>query len=364
MKRLLLIALALTAVFTLASCKDEPEQPPDIDRELPPVEIITPTPEPTPTPTPEPTPYDGPRNPLSGLPIDEKSVTLRPMAIVVNNRKVALPQLGVSKADIIVEVPVEAPYTRMVAIFQELTDAGDIGSIRSARPYLIDIADSFDAIFIHAGGSDDAYIQLKSRKTDHFDETHGPGSSMYYRDAARKKTMGLEHSLILSSGKVEEQIVKQGYRREHEADYTPPLLFEDELVISGEAANKIEIDFGSKKSTSFEYNEEDGLYLASQQGGDYIDGNTKEQLVFANVIVIKTSMKILDKAGRLRVDLTSGGDGWLAIGGKYEPVTWSKASSSEPFVFRDASGSKVTLRTGKTYIAIIPSSAEAVFSEE
>ncbi|NLB29470.1 MAG: DUF3048 domain-containing protein [Clostridiales bacterium] len=364
MKKLFIAAIAASAIFLLASCSpaDEEAEP---ESSLPPVEVITPTPSPvfSPTLTPEETPYDGPRSPLSGLPVDEQSVNLRPLAGVINNRKVALPQLGVSKADIIVEVPVEGAYTRMVALFQDASDAGNIGSIRSARPYLIDIAQAFDSIFIHAGGSNDAYKLLKSRGIDRFDETNGPGSSMFFRDATRRKTMGLEHSLLTSSAKIGEYIGALGYRLEHEAGYASQLRFEDELEISGEKAWSVTLRFNSSKSAVFEYDGDEGLYRASQQGGDYVDGNTGEQLTFANLIIIKTSIRVIDSEGRLSIDLTSGGEGCFAVGGQYVPVTWSKASASEPFVFKDGSGERITLRTGRTYVAIMSNSAGVEFSE-
>ena len=366
MKKQLIILAAM--VLLLASCAPKDVET-DAMHTLPPVEIVTPTPSPTPTPTPlptptpEPTPYDGPVNPLSGLPIDEKSVNLRPLAIVINNRKIALPQLGVAAADIIVEVPVEGAYTRMVAIFQDVSEAGEIGSVRSARPYLLDIAQAFDSIFIHAGGSPDAYTQLKSRGISRFDGVNGPGASMYFRDKTRERTMGYEHSMLTSSAKIAEYIGTQGYRLEHDAGYVQPLTFEDALELSGEKAAGVTVKFNSSKSTSFEYDAGDGLYHASQQGGEYIDGNTKDQLAFANLIIIKTATKVIDSEGRLSVDLTTGGGGYLAIGGQYVPVKWSKSSNSAPFVFRDESGEKITLRSGRTYMAIISNSASAEFSE-
>ena len=62
-------------------------------------------PSPTVAPTPESTPYDGPVSPLSGLPMGKEWVNRRPVAIMLNNLKEALPQLGQSQADVIYEVP-------------------------------------------------------------------------------------------------------------------------------------------------------------------------------------------------------------------------------------------------------------------
>lgn len=88
-------------------------------------------------------------------------VNRRPVAIMLNNLKEALPQLGQSQADVIYEVPAEGGITRMLAVYQSLDGVGKIGSIRSARPYYLELALGHDAIYIHAGGSEDAYAKIR-----------------------------------------------------------------------------------------------------------------------------------------------------------------------------------------------------------
>ena len=365
MKKQIIILAAMVLLLAACSPKElETDESPTPT--LPPIELITPTPSPIPTPvtpTPTPPPYEGPVNPLSGQPIDEKSVNNRPLAVVINNRKVALPQLGIAAADIIFEVPVEGTYTRMLAIFQDISETGNIGSVRSARTCFVDIAQAFDSIFIHAGGSPSAYSIMKSRSIARFDGVNGPGSSMYFRDSQRQRSMGYEHSLLTSSAKIAEYIDTLGYRLEHETGYVSPLRFEDELKISGSKAAGVTVKFNSSKSATFEYDDKYGLYFASQQGGKYVDGNTNTQLSFANLVVIQTTIKVVDSEGRLDIDLTSGGDGFLAIGGQYVPIKWSRDSDSAPFIFRNANGDIITLRSGKTYVAVISSAASAEFSE-
>lgn len=50
-------------------------------------------------------------------------------------------------------MPAEGGITRMLAVYQSLEDVGSIGSIRSARPYYIELALGHDALYVHAGGS-------------------------------------------------------------------------------------------------------------------------------------------------------------------------------------------------------------------
>ena len=55
--------------------------------------------------------------------------------------------------------------------FAEIIRSGEhiVGSIRSLRPYYLSVALSYDAIVIHAGGSEQAYSDVKTYNADHLD---------------------------------------------------------------------------------------------------------------------------------------------------------------------------------------------------
>ena len=129
-KKLLLPLFLLLVLLTACGGGED-----DLPKETAPSPSAAPVAEVTAEPTP--TPYDGPVSPLSGLPIGEEWLNRRPVAIMLNNLKEALPQMGQSQADIIYEVPAEGGITRMLAVYQSLDGVGKIGSIRSARPYTI-----------------------------------------------------------------------------------------------------------------------------------------------------------------------------------------------------------------------------------
>jgi hypothetical protein len=159
------------------------------------------TPAPTPTSTPEPElPYV---NPLTGEGCQTDIAGQRPVAIMLNNLKKALPQLGVSQADIIYEVNAEGGITRMLALYQSVEDVGEIGSVRSARDYYVSLALGHDAVFLHAGGSPGAYTAIKEWGVTALDCVNGPyEGTLFWRDADRRKTMGLEHSVLTSGEKI------------------------------------------------------------------------------------------------------------------------------------------------------------------
>ncbi len=300
-------------------------------------------------------------NPLTGEPLEAPMMN-RPFAVMFNNIKAAMPQHGVSQADILYEILAEGNITRCMGIFSDLSQVGALGSIRSARKYYVDIAQSYDSVYVHAGGSDEAYSYISSIKCAHIDGVKGANASKYYyRDQNRlNNKYSLEHTMFITGAKAIEYaaVRKCTLTRDKEQNYG--LKFDDDTLIIGSAANKVKIYFntGSKpssstKSTTMTYHGEDGLYYAYQHGADYIDGNTGQTIAFKNVIVLKA--KTTTQSNKLRtVELTGSGEGYFACNGQLIPIKWSRESLYKPFVYTLENGTPLTLGVGTTYIAVIP----------
>ena len=94
--------------------------------------------------------------------VDEDSKT-RPYAVMINNNHAAWPQCGVQDAYLVYEIIAEGGITRMMALYKD-QDTAKIGSIRSARHYFIDYVEENDAIFVHWGGSPQAYSRISSSR--------------------------------------------------------------------------------------------------------------------------------------------------------------------------------------------------------
>ena len=323
----------------------------------------TPSPTATPSPTPEPTPYNGPVNPLSGLPIEEEWISRRPVAIMLNNLQEALPQLGQSEADIIYEVPAEGGITRMLGIYQCTEGVGTIGSIRSARPYYLELALGHDAIYIHAGGSEDAYSKINQWGVTALDGVRGPymsntaGQNLMWRDPERRKTYSLEHTVVTTGDAVVNQLESYtNLRRDHREGYTYEMNFADDGTPAGGAqALRITVPFSNYKTGVFTYDAETGLYMVEEYGEPYVDGNTGEQVGVTNVVVIQTACRYTgDSLGHITVDLSSGGSGYYACGGKWTEIHWSKDFPDGQLHYTDGNGNPVTFGRGHTYVNIVP----------
>ena len=353
-----LLALALTVGLT--ACSSKPPEEPEPPESQPSVSVMAPV-------EPEPAlPYV---NPLTGEGCARDIAQKRPVAVMLNNLKKALPQLGVSQADIIYECLAEGGITRMMGVYQSVEGVGMIGSVRSARPYYLELALGHDALYIHAGGSEDAYAKIRSWDVDHFDAVRGPyqgrspDSNLMWRDADRRKNNGLEHSVVTTGSAIETYLPEE-VRREHKEDYRYPQQFTDDgTPAAGEKAVTVTVPFSNYKTGVFTYDEESRTYLVEEYGQPYIDGNTGEQVGVTNVIILQTACSATgDSLAHITVDLTSGGEGWYACGGKIIPIHWSKADRSSSFVYTTEDGEPLVLGRGKSYVNIIPLKSEVIFA--
>lgn len=358
MKRL--SVLLLICLMCLTGCAGESRQVPEVT-DSPPVVASAPVPSVNPTTDPD-AGLTG-VNPLTGLKMDNTYENRRPVAIMMNNLKKALPQYGVSQADIIYEAPAEGGITRMLAVWQNPSPVERIGSVRSTRAYYLDLAQGLDAILLHAGGSPEAYAQIPARGVTALDCVRGGWEgTLYWRDKDRIKTAGYEHSVFTSGERIVQALAKVK-RTEHASGYDNALRFSDDPVTnSGEAAQTITLKYSEYKTGVFSYDEKTGLYAVSEYGKAYIDGENETQVAVRNVLIVSAAVSQIkgDDAGRLRVDLVGSGSGTYACAGKAVPIKWSKKSYSAPFVYTLENGEALTLARGTSYINIFPASRSPV----
>ena len=89
----------------------------------------------------------------------------RVVAATINNHPAARPQSGLSKADIVYEVLAEGNTTRFLALFQS-EQPENIGPIRSARDYFIELAQGYNSLYVAHGYSPEAKEMLLAGEID------------------------------------------------------------------------------------------------------------------------------------------------------------------------------------------------------
>ena len=358
MKRTLAWLLLLCMLFTLlAGCGEKTEEE-TVDE----ITIVTPEPE----PEPEPEPII--ENPLTGEAVTEEVRARRPYAVMLNNISVALPQYGITQADIIFEVVAEGGITRMLGLFQDVSQLGSIGSVCSARSYYIDLAQGYDAVYIHAGGSPQAYSDLKAKGIDHIDGVNGNTANVFFRDQGRIRSAGYEHSMFTSGERLTNYVdTIESMRHTHKDGYELNQQYvEDATPAGGEDAPLIRAYFGGGKKTSFEYNAETKLYNVYEYGAPYIDGASGEQVGVPNVLLLFTNVSQIsgDNKGRMDVRTTGEGTGIYACGGKSVAIKWSRAGLESPFSYTLENGDPLPLNIGHSYVCILHNGATVTLTDE
>lgn len=299
-------------------------------------------------------------NPLTGLPTDEQTADLRPVAVMINNIHSAQPLLGVSSADVIYECLVEGGITRLLAVFQDVDGLEQIGSIRSARPTFINLARGLDAVYFNLGGSEEAFQMLADGVVDNVSLGNYP--DLFWRDPDRRKNLGYEHSALISGELIEQGISQRGIRRTLNESIASQKFGENSPVQSGEAAASITANFSSYKSTEFAFDETSGEYLISQFGKAQTDGAAGRQNTAANVLCLRVNSYVTDSMGHVSHDLVGSGSGYYMSGGKAIPVKWSKAGYDEPIRYTTESGEELTMLPGRIYVCMVPPSQTIVFN--
>ena len=322
---------------------------------------IEPAPSVTPEPTPEPS-KDGftdkvlekPAvvNPLTGLSIGSGDPSARPVAVMINNIKKALPQYGLHDADIIYEIPAEGGITRLLAVFQDPSAVKVIGSVRSARAIFIDVAASYDAIYIHHGGSPEAYQMISNGAVTNLDGMKLEGS-MFYRDAWRRSNLGYEHSSMTTGENIAKKLSSmkdKGTRMTCNANGTPFNFVYSDRVPEGAEAVNFTVKTGSYTS-EYEYNEKYGVYVRTENGYSK-DANGTGELNVRNVFVLQMNYSVVagDEKGRLKFSNIGSGKGYYISNGHAEEITWKWSSVNSRMQFLDANGGELAVNAGKSFI--------------
>ncbi len=361
-KRIFALCCALMlslSVFT--ACQSAPASEASSTPEATATAEPTATPEATPTAEPTQAPSIDPENMnlLTGLPtLSEEAIGKRPVAVMVNNVDAALPQYGISAADVIFEIPVEGDLTRLMALYGDYTQIPDVCSIRSCRYYYPILSSGFDAIYVHWGI--DPTIATKTVNNmglDHFDgDWYGDGA-YFGRDQNRLNSgYAWEHTGVFHGKNLSELLESTDTRTDLKEDKLDTafnfVAMDNTTAPAGETANSVRVDFGANYST-FRYDEKTHTYLKNYKDSAHMDAETNEQLAFENVIVLETEISIRDKKGRKNIDWQGGEDssGYYISEGKMQKITWSKADEYSPLKFFDEGGAELQINRGKSYIA-------------
>ncbi len=336
------VALMLSLLFVLSLCACKGEQPEET--------TAAPTTAPT-TTEPQLTDY----NRLTGLDdLSEKAKGKRPVAIMINNINVSLPQYGIGGADLMFECLVEGGITRMMAVFADYTKVPNVCSVRSCRYYYPIFAYGLDAVYFCFGSNKSlGTATLKRLGIDYFDGSENYDELVFGRDPERLGRYSREHTAFVKGKNIPELLEKYKVRTKYKADKDNYIFdFRKPQKVSSAACEKVVLNFSDPYYSTFTYDAKTKKYLKQHSGKEHIDSATGKQLAYTNVFALETDISLYG-GGPLVKMKWKGGTGYYLSYGTVQKIKWSKKSEDANIVITDTKGKEIQVNKGNSYFGFV-----------
>lgn len=316
--------------------------------------VVTDSPSPSPTDTPAPTPVLV-ADPLDGVMVSPDLANRHVVAVMIDDLDAARPQSGLSRASIVWQAPAEGGIPRYMALFSE-GDPPAVGPVRSARYYFIAWASEWDAVYVHSGGSPQAFALLHS--------SQGRGSVVYDADEFRWGGSYLwrirqrpsPHNVYTDGKHLRALVTKVGAKAL--VTYAAHWQFAADAPIDQRPVGGSIVVPYPQNTITYAYDQASNTYLRSVSvEGRQVDAGTGERIAPKNVVVMDVSFAPLNDGSakqRLEAKLTGSGVAYIATNGVTVKGTWRKASLAAPTLLFGPDGTPVILTVGQTFVNVVP----------
>ncbi len=273
----------------------------------------------------------------------------RAIAVMISNDPEALPQSGLSEADIVYEAPAEFNLTRLLPIF--LTDSPEkVGPIRSTRSYFVGLAAEYGGGLAHC--LDVPSVPPIFEDTDAFslDGCRGLAAEAFYRDDGRQAPWNLYVDVSL----LERHVPDYGY--------WGPMALRSRLA-GGSRISEAALTF--VKGHQVEWTYRSGRYYRRQNGRRHMDSGGRQ--LAADVVVVQMVVtrdtSFFGEAGYNEVDVVDEGDGYILAGGRMMELRWSRQRLDGITKWTSLAGRPVHIPRGQVWVEIMPIGSEVIFRE-
>ncbi len=295
-------------------------------------------------------PDTGPRAPLTGLRVADPGLVDRPALVAKLDNldtpsESALPQAGLSRADVVFEEIVEGNITRLVAVFHS-RDPNRIGPVRSARTTDVHLIPQLGPVLLAWSGGNDGVVAEVRRSPFLVDLGHDAASSSYSREPGRRAP----HNLFVEAdelwGRVDQPMAPPNPLFRFRADGEEP---------SPEAtpAAGLDIVWGGGVATApvgWRWDAATELYLRSQRGQPHTDADGTV-VSASNVVVLVTEYGRSSADSRSPEAHTVGeGELFVHTDGKVIWGRWSRPAEDQPATLTDTAGNPIGLTPGTTWV--------------
>ena len=295
-------------------------------------------------------------------PVEEKQVQIysgndRPIAVMIDNHSDAWPQAGLNQAYMVYEIIVEGGETRLMALFKGV-DLEKIGPVRSARHYFIDYAMENDAIYVHFGQSPQAQSDIKKYSINDINGISEDGTTFW-----RVKDKYAPHNAVTSTAKLLESAKSKNYRTTSTEESVLNYVTDEVNLENGQVANTITIPHSDLQTVTYEYDEQNQVYIRYARGEEQTDWDTEEPVTTKNILItFCDNYTLSDSENKGRQGLKNIGtfDGYYITNGKAIKIQCIKEEREGKTIYQDMEGNEIQVNDGNTFVNICPIDAEVV----
>lgn len=309
----------------------------------------------TPAPALPETPADC--DPLTGAAPGGVMTTGRPVAVMIDNIRAALPQSGIAAASVVYEMVTEGGIPRMMAVYPSAQALGKVGPVRSVRDQFVQVLAPMNGILLHIGSSIYASDMLRALEYPTVDGIY-LGTVVFAFDETRAAQRDNSHCFYTNAELAAAGIERQGLTGGgpiaplfHFVPYDQPAR-----VPETRAAGRVDFAFSQEAAVTLQYNAETARYYKSEYGDPQMDEATGEQLSYTNLLLLGCTVDL--KSDGLCTDFVlTQGEGYYFSQGSCQPVRWHKGEVTTPLTLYDTDGVELTVNVGNTYVALVDSRA-------
>lgn len=277
--------------------------------------------------------------------------TDRPIAVMIDNHKSAMPQAGLNDAYMVYEIIVEGGETRLMALFKGV-DLKKVGPVRSSRHYFLDYALENDAIYVHYGWSPQAQSDITKLSVNNINGISESSTSFW-----RVKDKYAPHNAVTSTEKILEIAKRKGYSTTSTKKSVLNYVADPVELEEGVEAKSVTIPYSESNTVKYEYDDTTKRYVRYSRGTKQVDWDSKETVTVKNIIVVNCKNWTLDDGsgkGRQTIDNIRTLKGYYITNGKAIAITAEKSSRSGQTKYKDANGKEIEVNDGNTFVQICP----------
>lgn len=272
-----------------------------------------------------------------------EELTRPALAIKIPNDNKSRPQSNLEFADIVFEHYIDGGIPRLIAVFHS-NYPESVGPTRSMREHDANTIGQLGGPLVFSGAN--PKVMTIARNSGQLLIAQDLGDRGFFRTKDKPSPYNLHVNIA--------DIVEQA-----EGAVAPGAQFNfaypaeaATATLEGTPATHIDLRFSAYGEPSWDWDAATNTWLRSEFG-EPSSTMAGTRLSATNVLVLHVTVKTSNSLPVSEM-LVSNSPGFVATGGKYIPILWSKADRTSPFVITTLEGAPVSLAPGQTWVEFVP----------